>query len=122
MRTPDGRECRFYYQQANPRYKEIEECRIPKSPQSAHWMPAYCGNCPVPDILLANASPHLEMVLTIKPTFFGFGKKKMMVEAFCQKHETRVDDPYVGCSQCNQERSSVLNRFVEALENNDPTE
>jgi hypothetical protein len=120
MQTPDGRECKFYYRQANPRYREMEECRIPKTENSIHWKPAYCTFCPVPDILRANASLHLRLNLTIRPPFLGmFGSPKMRIQSYCAKHDLPLDDPYVGCPSCNQERTRGLDLFAKALENTD---
>lgn len=119
MRTPDGRECKFYYRQANPRYKEIEECRIPTTELSVNWKPSYCASCPIPNILLANASPNLQLNLTIRPAFLGLGKPKMRVQAYCSKHDIPVDDPYVGCPHCNNEKKHNLDLFAQALENSD---
>ena len=50
MRTPAGKECRFYYEDYN-RGRNLHECRLIKSnPESLPWQPKYCEHCPVPDI------------------------------------------------------------------------
>ncbi len=116
MRTPDGRECAFYYSDYF-RGREVEECRILKSEVSAHWKPEYCAKCPVPEILRANASPYLKMELTIKQTLLGFSRK-MLIRAWCDRHDIPVEDPYVGCIKCNEERPG-LKLFAQALEQDD---
>lgn len=114
MRTPAGKECKFYYADYN-RGRDLQECRLTKAnPESLPWHPNHCAMCPVPDILSANASPNLELELTIKARLFGLGRK-LEVTASCLKHRTRIDDPYVGCAQCNAERPG-LDAFIQALE------
>jgi len=116
MRTPAGKECVFYYEDFH-RGRSVQECRIPKSEESAIWQPRDCAKCPVPAILLANASPHLELIATIKAGFLGFGRK-VIVSAHCAKHHIPIEDPYTGCLQCNQERPG-LSIFAEALKDID---
>ncbi|MBI5929274.1 MAG: hypothetical protein HY862_08195 [Chloroflexi bacterium] len=116
MRTPDGRECAFYYTDYF-RGREVEECRVGKSDLSADWKPQYCAKCPVPEILRANASPYLKMQLTIKQTLLGFGRK-MDIRAWCDRHDIPIKDPYIGCPKCNEERPG-LKLFAQALEQDD---
>jgi hypothetical protein len=113
MRTPAGSECSYYYEDFH-RGRNTQECRIPKAPKSAAWRPEYCAKCPVPRILLANASATMELTLNIKQTFLGFGRK-MEVMAHCLRHDIPIADPYVGCEQCNKERPG-LDLFKSALE------
>ena len=61
MRTPSGRECKYFYADYF-RGKETQECRLlGANPASDAWKPALCQTCPVPAILLANACPNLVM-------------------------------------------------------------
>ncbi|MCC7210039.1 MAG: hypothetical protein IT323_22235 [Anaerolineae bacterium] len=114
MRTPAGKECPEYYQDFH-RQRNIQECRLAKrNPDSARWQPGDCRRCPVPDILRANASPHLRLKLTIRPGFLGIGRSNL-VQATCEKHRQVIEDPYVGCEQCNAERPG-LSAFIDALE------
>jgi hypothetical protein len=113
MRTPDGRECAFYYEDYF-RGRSVQECRIPKGERSAHWRPQDCAKCPVPEVLRANASPYLRLTLTIKQTLLGFSRK-MAVHAWCERHDIPIPDPYTGCPGCNDERPG-LKLFAEALE------
>ena len=117
MRTPAGKECAFYYQDFH-RDRHTQQCRLVEDkPDSLPWQPADCSRCPVPDILHANASEHLRISLTIKPMFLGLGRK-LDVHAFCDKHMRALDDPYVGCPECNAERPG-LEAFIRALEESD---
>ena len=117
MRTPAGKECRFYYEDFH-RGRNLQECRlIRENPETLPWRPSYCARCPVPEILNANASPNLELQLTVKPVILGLGRK-LEVTATCLKHRTTIEDPFVGCLQCNAERPG-LDVFWKALEHND---
>lgn len=113
MRTPAGKDCRFYHQDFH-RGRNLQECRLAQqNPESLRWRPVDCMSCPVPDILKANADKNMELTLTIKPRLLGLGRKPL-VTARCTKHNVAIDDPYVGCAQCNAERPG-LNVFFEAL-------
>ena len=117
MRTPAGKECRYYYADFH-RGRNIQECRLVQAnPDSMRWRPNDCKNCPVPDILNANASPNLELKLTIKSRLLGLGRE-LEIEAFCRKHHIQVENPYIGCPECNAERSS-LDVFRRALGQDD---
>lgn len=94
MRTPDGRECDYYYEDFY-RGAEVQECRIPKDPKSAPWAPPLCAKCPVPEILLHNGSPWL--VLTLKIRKVPFLGAKLTVTAVCSKHDLVIEDPIKGC-------------------------
>lgn len=118
MKTPAGKECRHYYEDFH-RGRNVQECRlIQGNPDSLPWRPSDCEKCPVPDILNANASPNLELKLTVDTRLMGLGRK-LDIEAFCTKHRCEIEDPYVGCEQCNAERSEALNMFRQALEGDD---
>lgn len=117
MRTPAGKECRYYYQDYN-RGRDVQECRLIKeNPDSFPWRPNYCETCPVPDILNANASPALELTLTVSPRLLGLGRK-LDVTATCLRHRIPIEDLYVGCPKCNAERPG-LEVFRQALEQDD---
>ena len=118
MRTPAGKECRYFYEDFN-RGRDIQECRLEKeNPESLHWRPADCSKCPVPDILNANASPDLKLTLSIKPGgVLGMGRK-LEVTASCLKHHIPIGDPFVGCPKCYEERPG-LDVFRQALDEND---
>ncbi len=114
MRTPAGKECRLYYADYN-RGRNIQECRLIKSnPDSLRWQPKYCFQCPVPEILNANASPDMELTLTVTPRLLGLGRK-LEVKAYCTRHRIPIEDPFVGCPKCIAERPG-LDLFRQALD------
>ncbi|KXK14709.1 MAG: hypothetical protein UZ15_CFX003002975 [Chloroflexi bacterium OLB15] len=115
MRTPAGKECRFYYQDYN-RGRNVQECRLVTvvPGKTLPWKINDCQRCPIPDILNANASSDLALELTIQPQLFGLGRK-IMVGASCTRHHIEIKDPYIGCPQCNAEKPG-LDRFIQALE------
>lgn len=120
MRTPAGKDCRFYYQDYN-RGRNQHECRLIKGNRdSLPWQPKYCAQCPVPDILNANASPDLELTLTVRPRLIGLGRK-LEISAFCIKHRIPIEDPYVGCPRCIAERPG-LDVFKQALDHIDDSD
>ena len=117
MRTPAGKECPHYYADFH-RGRNTQECRLIKAnPDSLRWKPGDCTRCPVPDIRHANASPNLELHLTVVPALLRLGRR-LVIEARCKKHHVPVEDAYVGCPQCNAERPG-LDAFIRALENSD---
>lgn len=118
MKTPAGKDCPQYYADFH-RERRIQECRLAKrNPQSAPWQPPDCARCAVPDIVRANASPHMRLKLEIRGGFLGFFRSNV-VTAFCEKHQLVIADPIVGCTQCNAEKPALA-AFLDALENSDP--
>lgn len=116
MQTPAGKECRHYYQDFH-RGRNIQECRLAKvNPASERWHPNDCSKCPIPDILLANADPNMELKLTIKRGFLGF-TRTLDVKAFDKRSGDPIADPYVG--NLNREDNPGLEIFRRALEDND---
>ncbi len=118
MKTPAGHECRYYYQDFH-RGRNLQECRLQKTNrESLPWEPRDCANCPVPGILRANASPDMELTLTISNKFFIFGRA-LSVNAYCTLHRIAIDDPHVGCPRCNASKPG-LELFLKALEESEP--
>ncbi len=112
MRTPAGKECRFYYENFN-RGRYDQECRLLQgNPNSPSWRPKDCENCPVPDILLANSSPNLVLEATVKSGFLGFSRR-VEVSAFCSLHLIDVPNPHVGCVKCAMEKPGLKELFGE---------
>ncbi len=102
MKTPYGKECKFYYADYF-RGKSTQECRlILANPASASWKPGLCQTCPVPDILRANGSPHLSLRGRVGPSFLGLFQK-VEVTAFCREHQVDIRDPKRGCEQCRKQ-------------------
>lgn len=120
MRTPAGYDCRHYHADFH-RGRNIQECRLAKeNPTFLNWQPSDCARCSVPDILNANASPNMQLILTIKSGFLGFGRRNE-VKASCIKHRIPVEDPYTGCAQCNADRPGI-DVFLQALGQDEDTE
>ncbi|MCC6957925.1 MAG: hypothetical protein IT316_14090 [Anaerolineales bacterium] len=100
MRTPAGKECKYFYGDYY-RGRKHEECRLLGSAlPPLPWKPDLCKDCPVPAILMANACPHLvlEPYLT-RP--FPFLRKQVQVRVVCSKSGSRDFNPYTGCGQCH---------------------
>ncbi len=106
MRTPAGKECPHYYADYY-RGREVEECRLVKAnPQSERWNPGDCSRCPVPEILAANASRDMELKVTIVKALLGI-VRRVEVTAHCLKHNLRIENPYVGCPKCAEDRPGM---------------
>jgi hypothetical protein len=101
MRTPAGRECSYFFGDYF-RGRQQEECRLLADAQPPlRWSPDLCASCPVPDIELANACPHL----VLKPELgrpFPFLRQQVRVQAYCDKSNRTVKEPRIGCGQCHQ--------------------
>jgi hypothetical protein len=110
METPAGKECRFYYENFH-RGRSEQECRlIAANSRSPAWRPDDCFNCPVPEILQSNSSPHLVLEGTVKKGILGFGRR-VEVKAFCSRHLEEVPEPRVGCQKCARERPGIDQLF-----------
>lgn len=106
MRTPAGKECRYYYEDFH-RGRSLQECRLLKDPPPRKpWKPSDCSKCPVPSILWANASEDLVLEANIDPGVFGLGRKVEIISS-CKKHGTAIPDPYVGCELCSEEKPGL---------------
>lgn len=109
MKTPFGRECKFYYEDY-VRGRSTAECRlIGNNPESEPWFPSLCQTCPVPNILMANQCPHLRLYARVDKALFGLSKK-VQVEGFCDEHFLDVSEPRVGCGHCHEVNEVVENR------------
>jgi hypothetical protein len=101
MRTPTGRECRFYYADFH-RGRQVQECRlIARARESSPWTPGLCQTCPVPGILLANACPNLILDAHVARSLFGL-VQRVEVEGWCSKTLTVVEKPAIGCGHCHE--------------------
>lgn len=117
MRTPAGKECPYYYADFH-RGRSLQRCRlVEQNPASLPWQPKDCSKCPVPEIAAANASPHLQLTLTIAPMVLGLGRR-LTLSANCSKHGIALEEPHIGCPQCIAERPG-LDAFRRALEETD---
>jgi hypothetical protein len=100
MRTPAGKECRYFYGNYH-RGAHHEECRLIGGKQPPYaWTPDLCGTCPVPDILRANGCEHMTLMAQVKRGVLGM-KRRVKVSAYCRKTHDFVEDPHVGCGQCH---------------------
>lgn len=100
MQTPAGKECRYFYGDYH-RGRHNEECRllvVTDPPQK--WTPDLCFTCPVPDILQANACPHLILEGTVRRPFFLL-KRRVEINASCSRTLRHGFEPRVGCGDCH---------------------
>lgn len=105
MRTPAGKECKFFYGDYY-RGRNHEECRLLKDHDLA-WKPSMCQDCPIPDILLANSCEHLRYTPTIyKPLFFM--KPKIKITSYCTKTNRNVVEPKIGCGDCHPGLENII--------------
>ncbi len=111
MKTPYGKECKFYYTDYY-RGRETEECRlIQANPASESWRPALCQTCPVPDILQANGSLNLVLQAHVAKSLLGL-LRKVEVTAYCREHHVEIQDPKRGCEQCRAQRAPQRTKIV----------
>lgn len=100
MKTPAGKECRYFYGDYH-RGRNHEECRLLSSATPPlEWKPELCFSCPVPGILLSNACEWM----ILKPRLvrpFPFLKKEVRVEPYCSKTNRSGFDPHIGCGECH---------------------
>jgi len=121
MRTPSGKLCKYYYADFH-RGRNVQECRsVKQNPDSLRWQASDCNKCSVPEILNANASPDLDLKVTISNRLLGI-VRHVEVVASCTKHQRVVGNPYVGCELCNQHRKDVMNLFDTALKDAESNE
>ena len=107
MRTPAGKECRFYYAD-HYRGSEKQECRlIERNPEGGRWRPSHCNTCPVPDILRANACEHMTLIPRLERSF-PFVKQQVKVQTYCDLSQRSGFDPHVGCGQCHPLPSAFI--------------
>ena len=100
MRTPAGKECRYFFGDYY-RGRNFEECRLLSAANPRmEWKPDLCTNCPVPEILLANACQNL----SLSPYFerkFPLLKKTVGVKPVCLLDGKSGFNPHIGCGKCH---------------------
>jgi hypothetical protein len=108
MKTPAGKECKFYYGDFH-RGRNVQACRlIERNPDSLPWKPSLCRTCPVPDILRANQSQTLKLDARVVNKFLGL-KQEVVVSGWCSECFREVTDLMAGCPYCNRShRSSIF--------------
>jgi hypothetical protein len=103
MKTPAGKECKYYFADYF-RGNEKEECRlIDRNPDGGKWRSSLCRGCPVPDILRQNACPNLVLEARVNKSLLGL-REQVKVFAVCSKHMVEVQSPAVGCGHCHEDR------------------
>jgi len=99
MRTPAGKECRYFYGNYF-RGRQTEECRLLQA-SGQRWSRDLCGSCPVPDVLRANACEFLRFEATIgRPLSAGL-QRRVRMTARCEKVGREVTEPEIGCGECH---------------------
>jgi hypothetical protein len=107
MKTPAGKECKFYFGDFH-RGRSAQACRlIEQNPDSPPWQPSLCQACPVPDILRANAAETLKLEATVVKKLFGL-KQQVVVTGWCSNCFSEVPNPVLGCLNCGAGRPSIL--------------
>jgi hypothetical protein len=104
MRTPDGRECPFYYADSHRRAGTRETCHLlaAKPDAAANWTSDLCFGCPVPDIKRANRCADMVLEARIGTPGWRFWEKpRMLIDATCVRSRGRVENPMVGCGLCH---------------------
>lgn len=105
MRTPAGKECKFFYGDYY-RGKHQEECRLLKD-YDLDWQPYMCEKCPVPDILLANSCEHLKFIPSLNRPLF-FLKPQVSIKSYCTKTNRDVEEPRIGCGECHPGLQNII--------------
>jgi hypothetical protein len=100
MKTPAGKECRYFYGDYY-RGRAREECRLLGSATPPlRWRAELCKTCPVPEILLDNACQYMVFEPFLQRSL-PFLKQQVGVRTFCNKTQLRGFDPHIGCGQCH---------------------
>jgi len=100
MRTPAGKECRYFYGDYY-RGRNNEECRLlAEALPPLPWKSDLCFTCPVPEILLANACSYMVLQPQLKRSF-PFLKQQVQIRSYCMKTNRSDFDPHIGCGECH---------------------
>ena len=100
MRTPAGKECRYFYGDYY-RGRSHEECRLLESATPPLiWNRDLCKTCLVPDIQLANACPFMVLEPRLERSL-PFLKQRVMIGVTCTKSNRSGFDPHIGCGLCH---------------------
>lgn len=100
MRTPAGKECRYFYGDYF-RGRKREECRLLASANPPlPWKGTFCASCPVPEILMANACEHMVLQPRLTRTLpFGFQQVRILTQ--CKKTNRSGFEAQIGCGECH---------------------
>ncbi len=99
MRTPAGKECKYFYGDYF-RGRHVEECRLLQA-SGERWTPDLCNTCPVPAITLANACESLQLRTTVSRPLLAAFQRRVQITAFCDKTKRAVAEPQIGCGECH---------------------
>ena len=99
MRTPAGKECKYFYGNYF-RGRNVEECRL-LTASAERWTADLCNTCPVPGILQANACEFLKLHGTVNRSLANLFQRRVQVTAFCEKVNRAVAEPQIGCGECH---------------------
>ena len=100
MKTPYSFDCPNFYGDYY-RGRQREECRLMvKTEDATKWTSKLCSNCPVPEILNANACPNMMLNAEVNSIFFSFGTKIRVITS-CTKSGKPVSEPHIGCGECH---------------------
>jgi hypothetical protein len=100
MRTPAGKECRYFYGDYY-RGRQREECRLLNAANPPErWTRELCFSCPVPDLIAANACSHMVLEGQLERPF-PFIKQRVKAKAYCTKTLRDVPEPHIGCGECH---------------------
>jgi len=110
MRTPDGRDCPYYYADIQRWHEGEERCQLlENAPDAARWTSKLCKSCPVPEIKRANTCPNMVLHAKIKGSGVRFWKgPQMVITATCKQTQGPVENPYVGCGHCHKPLNFVV--------------
>jgi len=99
MKTPAGKECKYFYGNYF-RGRNAEECRLLQA-SGQTWSADLCQTCSVPAILQANACEFLKLHGTVARPLSAVFQRRVQVTAFCEKTNRTVAEPQIGCGECH---------------------
>jgi hypothetical protein len=99
MKTPAGKECRYFYGNYF-RGRNTEECRLLRD-SGQRWSRDLCTSCPVPDILRANACEFLRFRAEVARPLSAALQRRVRVLSRCEKTGRDVLEPEIGCGECH---------------------
>ena len=99
MRTPAGKECKYFYGDYF-RGRNVEECRLLKA-SGQRWSRDLCQTCPVPGVLQANACEFLQLHGTVTRPLATLFQRRVQITAYCEKVHRPVAEPHIGCGECH---------------------
>lgn len=99
MRTPAGKECKYFYGNYF-RGRHTEECRLLQA-SGQRWSRDLCSTCPIPEVLRANACEFLAFhAVVARPLGAGL-QRRVRITAHCDKVGREVAEPQIGCGECH---------------------